>query len=155
MANGPIRALRVTPGGAINEVLLPSGSEGQLGVMREQIGCSMVEPVGLGPDLMMWCDEEGFLAAEPKLNLCATGIGASHGRVEQAYVRTTVFTGAAAGGVELDGLTEAQVEELRRECAHVIRLAVMYRLSRPGCTAVDEVRLVQGACVTDTGIGAR
>ena len=155
MANGPIRALRVTPGSAINEVLLPSGSEGQLGAMREQIGCSMVEPIGLGRELVMWCDEEGFLAAEPKLNLCATGVAAGHGRLEQPYVGTVVFTGAAVRGGELDGLTEAQVEGLRRECARVIRLAVMYRLSRPGCTAVDEVRLVQGACVTDIGIGAR
>lgn len=82
MANGPIRALRVTPGGAINEVVLPSGSGGQLGAIRKQIGCSMVDPVGLSPDLMMWRNEEGFLAAEPKLNLSATGVAAGHGRLD-------------------------------------------------------------------------
>lgn len=155
MANGRILALRVTPGGAINEVVLPSESGGQLGAVRVQLGWSMVELVGLGPDLMMWCDEDGFLAAEPKLKLCATGVAAGHGRLEQPYVGTAVFTGTAVGGGDLDRLTEQQAEDLRRECAQVIRVAAMCRLSRPGWTAVDEVRLVQGECVTDIEIGAR
>jgi hypothetical protein len=41
------------------------------------------------------------------------------------------------------------------ECAHVIRSVAMYRLSRPECSPVDEVRRVQGECVRDVGIGAR
>ena len=155
MANGPIRGLRVTPGGAINEVAFPPGSGGQLGAIREQIGCSMVEPVGLGPDLVMGCDEEEVLAAEPRLNLCATGVAARHGRLEQPYVGTVVFTGTAVGGGDLDGLSEQQAEDVRRECAHVIRSVAMARLSRPRCSLVDEVRLVQRGCVRDVGIGAR
>lgn len=65
------------------------------------------------------------------------------------------MTGRSVGGGDLDGLTEQQVEDLRRECAHVIRLAVMYGPSRPGCSPVDEIRLVQGEGLSDVGIGAR
>ena len=155
MANAPIGALRVTPGGANNEVALTSGSGGQLGAIRGQIGCSTVEPVGLGPELAMWCDEGELLAAEPKLNLCATGIAARHGRLEQPYVGTADFTGTAVGSGDLKGLSEQQAEDVRRECAHVIRSGAMLRFSRPGCSPVDEVRLVRGECVSDVGIGAR
>lgn len=37
MPNGPIRALRVTSGSAISEVVLPSGSGDQLAAIREQV----------------------------------------------------------------------------------------------------------------------
>lgn len=154
MANDPVRALYVSPGGAITDVTLPADAQGQFEAMRGRIGCALVEPVDLGDGLMMWCDEEGFLAAEPKLNLCATGVAAGRGRLEQPYVGTVVFTGATTPDGDLQGLTGQQAADLRRECERLVRVVAMHRISYPGQTAIDEVRLVQCEGV-EAGIGAR
>lgn len=154
MANDPVRAMCVSPGGAITEVTLPVDVQDQLDAMHRQIGCSLVEPVDLGDELTMWCDEEGFLVPEPQVNLCATGVAASHGRLEQPYVGTVVFTGATPPAGDLQGLTAQQAADLRRECEGVVRVVAMHRISYPGRTVIDDVRLAQCEGV-EAGIGAR
>ena len=155
MANDPIRAMRVTPAGAITDVTLPPDVHGQLGAMCQQIECSLVEPVGLGAGLTMWCDEEGLVTRTPVANLCATGIAARHGLCAQPYVGTVLFTGGSTAGGELRGLSDAQAADLRRECEHVVRFVVAQRIARPERGALAEVQLVQDEYSFELGISAR
>jgi hypothetical protein len=93
MVENSVRALRVTPRGVITDVWLPADTREQLTAMYQHLSCSLVELVRLGEELTMWCDEEGFLAARPKANLCAIGIAARHGSTGRPFVGTVLFTG--------------------------------------------------------------
>lgn len=155
MVNDPIRALRVTPGGAITDVTLPPDVLGQLEAMCQQTECSLVEPVDLGSELTMWCDEEGLVARTPVANLCATGIAARRGLSSQPYVGTVLFTGGPTDDGALSGLTEEQAAELRRECEDVVRFVVAQRIARPERGALTEVHLVQQEYPLELGMGAR
>jgi hypothetical protein len=155
MANESGRAVRVTPRGAISDVTLPPEVGGQLAAMRENLDCSLVQPVDLTSEVTMWCDEESLLAHSPEVNLCATGIAARHGLSAQPYVGTVLFTGACDEAGEICGLGEAQASELRRECMHVARYVMEQRLARPERGALAEVQLVQQEYPLELSVGTR
>lgn len=68
---------------------------GLLPHLYEQIGCSMVTPVGLGTNLTLWCDDEGLLAAAPQVNHLATKLCGLYGPLRSHLVGAVVLTGPA------------------------------------------------------------
>lgn len=154
MTDNTVRALRVTPRGEITDVCLPEG-HARLAAMYRQMNCESVEPVALASDLAMWCDEDGFHADRPVINLCATGVAARHGFTHQPYVGTVLFTGGAGRDGETLALTPQQALDLRHSCEATVRLAVMYRMGNPNRSAMDEVQAIQTECSSSIGLGAR
>jgi len=155
MPENTVRALRVSPRGELTDVLLPEDTRAQLAAMYRQMDCALVEPVSLSESLTMWCDEEGFLTARPEVNLCATGVAARRGITGQPYAGTVLFTGAADEQGRTGELSPHQALALRRECEHVIRLAVTQRMANPGSLPRDEVRSIQHECAPGIGGVAR
>lgn len=96
-----IRALRLTPDGRIRRVALETGGDGDhLDAMYREIGCDLVECVGLRHDLDLWVDEEGKLNDAWELNLAATALLHRHG-LRDVVAGTALLT----GGVDEDGNT--------------------------------------------------
>ncbi|MGH7919401.1 MAG: DUF3846 domain-containing protein [Candidatus Dormibacteraceae bacterium] len=110
----PIRALRLDPDGNLRRVALAADTEGShLRSMYQQIGCELVECVGLREDLDMWCDEEGKLNGSPP-NIGASLVLQRFG-IPDLIVGTALFTGGPdeeGGLTDLRGETAAEIDAM-------------------------------------------
>jgi hypothetical protein len=122
-----LTALRISEDGQISDVEIPSGDGWEtLHAMYREIGCRMVEAVGLGEGLVLWCDEDG--RAEGKgLNGCATLIAqhflAVEGRVlagDQNVIGTVLLT----GGPDEEGDTTGLSVDRRKDVISFLGRAV-------------------------------
>lgn len=114
--------VRVAKDGTAQRVPLVSEGRGGAGKMlREQIGCQLLEVVALDDRLDVWLDEEALMgvnfgdraAVRAELNAVATVVASRLGQIGQPLFGVAVFTGR--GNSETCGLDTAQlaaVEEL-------------------------------------------
>lgn len=109
-----IRALRLTTDGSIRSVRLEANEEGiHLDAMYREIGCDLVECVGLRDDLDLWVDEEGKLKDGWEPNLPATAILYRHGR-RDLVAGTALLTGGADRDGNTLGISDETAAEVRR-----------------------------------------
>ena len=109
-------ALVLHPGGEIIEVNLNPGRS-HLPLMREHIGCRLVDVVALTDRLDMWIDDEG-LYTQP-VNPYATALARHHGFVWQPYHGPVLLCSVDIDGNSSD-LTRDQVCGL---LAHLMDIA--------------------------------
>ena len=108
-----IPALRLTSDGDLRRVELEAGPDGDhLRSMYDQIGCDLVECVGLRDDLDMWVDEEGKLKDSWNLNLAATAVLQRHG-VPDLVAGTASLTGGADDEGNTRGISDETAAEIR------------------------------------------
>lgn len=109
-----INALRLTPDGDLCRVELEAGSDGDhLQSMYREIGCSLVECVGLRDDLDLWVDEEGKLKDGWEPNLPAIGLLHHHGR-RDLVAGTALLTGGADEEGNTLGISDETAAEVQR-----------------------------------------
>jgi len=101
-------ALVLHPDGTITEISFKAGGD-HLALMREHIGCSLVDCVALTSRIDMWIDEEG-LYAQP-VNLPATAFAAHHGFTWQSYHGPVILCSVDGEGDTVD-LTAGQLRAL-------------------------------------------
>jgi hypothetical protein len=87
----------------------------QLKTLQTAVG-GYVEPVALGPDLMMWVNEDGKMTRLP-FNQAATSIFIKHRGGSDYIVGQVVFTGGTDDDGNSLGLTEAQIQQLKTYAA--------------------------------------
>ena len=109
-----IPALRLTSDGDLRRIDLEAGPGGDhLRAMYDQIGCDLVECVGLRDGLDMWVDEEGKLKDSWNLNLAATAVLQRHG-VPDLVAGTALLTGGADEEGNTLGISDEAADEVRR-----------------------------------------
>jgi hypothetical protein len=109
-------ALVIHPDGKITEVnFQPDGNH--LALMREHLGCSLVDCVALTDQLDMWIDGEG-LYTQP-VNPVATALARHHGFTWQPYYGPALLCGVNADGNSID-LDTAQVRALLTQLRDVV-----------------------------------
>jgi hypothetical protein len=101
-------ALVIHPDGEIVEVNLKPGGD-HLALMREHMGCSLVDCVALTSRLDMWIDDEG-LYTQP-VNPVATALAAHHGFTWQKFHGPVLLCSVNAEGDSID-LSADQVRGL-------------------------------------------
>lgn len=105
-------ALIIHPDGNITEVHLEPGRN-HVAVMREHLGCSLVDCVALTDRLDMWIDDEG-LYTQP-VNPVATALARRHGLTWQPYHGPVLLCGVDADG----NSTDLDVAQARGVLAHL------------------------------------
>ncbi|MDR3080220.1 MAG: DUF3846 domain-containing protein [Streptomyces sp.] len=109
-----IPAIRLTPDGALAEVELEASASGDhLHSMYREIGCDLVECVGLREDLDLWIDEEGKLKDGWEVNLAATALLQRHG-IHDLVAATALLTGGADEDGNTLGISDQTAGEVRR-----------------------------------------
>jgi hypothetical protein len=101
-------ALVLHPDGEIVEINFKQGGD-HLALMREHIGCSLVDCVALTSRLDMWIDDEGLYTQRP--NPLATALAAHHGFTWQRYHGPVILCSADRAGGTID-LTRDQLRGL-------------------------------------------
>lgn len=109
-------ALVIHPDGEIIEVNLKPGAS-HLALMREHIGCSLVDCVALTSRLDMWIDDEG-LYTQP-VNPLATALAAHHGFTWRNYRGPVLLCSVDAEGDSVD-MTIDQVRGLLAQLADAV-----------------------------------
>ncbi|MGH7922783.1 MAG: DUF3846 domain-containing protein [Candidatus Dormibacteraceae bacterium] len=112
-----IKALRLTPDGGLGRVELEPGPDGShLNAMYGEIGCDLVDCVGLRGDLDLWLDDEGKLNQDWVVNPGASALLQSCG-IPDLVAGTALLTGGAdeeGNTLGISDETAAQVERLLR-----------------------------------------
>lgn len=126
-AREPIDAFVIGPLGGMRDVELHDHQGSYLTALYRLIGCRTVDVVALTDGVDMWLDEEGMLAADPDVNLPATGVAASFGLTHQPYFGTAVFTGGPDEEGNVTSLSATAAKELRRRAENVLRQVVIAR----------------------------
>lgn len=93
-------ALVVHPDGEIIDVNLNPDADNHLPLMREHLGCSLVDVVALTDRLDMWLDDEG-LYTQP-VNPVATALARHYGFVWQPYYGPVLLCGVDSEGASID-----------------------------------------------------
>lgn len=112
------KALRVLVDGTVEELDLDS-AEGSLRVLQmgvkfdENDVAPLVQPIDLSENETMWCHEEGKVLGHPWNDTGTILYGAKFGGRDY-IVGNIVFTGGVDDEGETMGLTEQQLEGLRR-----------------------------------------
>lgn len=101
-------ALVIHPDGTIVEVNLNAGAD-HLALMREHLGCRLIDVVALTSQLDMWIDDEG-LYTQP-VNPVATALAVHHGFTWQAFHGPVLLCGVNSDGDSVD-LDAAQMRGL-------------------------------------------
>lgn len=109
-------ALVIHPDGEIIEVNLQPGAD-HVALMRQYLGCSVIDCVALTDRLDMWVDDEG-LHTQP-VNPVATALARHHGRTWQPYHGPALLCRVDAGGDSVD-LDTAQVRALLTQLRDVV-----------------------------------
>lgn len=93
-------ALVIRPDGSIVDVQLEAGGD-RLEVMRELLGCRLVDVVALTDRLDMWLDDEGMFTRP--MNPVATALARRFGFVWQPYYGPVLLaaTDSAGGSADL------------------------------------------------------
>lgn len=92
-------ALVIHPDGSLVEINLNPGAD-HLALMREHLGCRLVDCVSLTNRIDMWIDDEG-LFTQP-LNGPATLLAHEFGLTWQPYHGPVLLCGVTAGGDSID-----------------------------------------------------
>jgi hypothetical protein len=92
-------ALVIHPDGEITEVNFRAASN-HLALMREHLGCSLVDCVTLTDQLDMWIDDEG-IGTQP-VNPVATALARHLGLSRQSYFGPVLLCGVDADGNSID-----------------------------------------------------
>lgn len=93
-------ALVIHPDGEIVEVNLKADADNHLALMREHLGCSLVDVVALTDQLDMWLDDEG-LYTQP-MNPVATALARHYGFVWQPYHGPVMLCSVDDEGASID-----------------------------------------------------
>jgi hypothetical protein len=89
--------------------------DNQLKTMQTAVG-GYIEAIKLAPDLVMWVNEDGKMNKLP-FNQAATSIFMKYGKGTDFIVGQVVFTGGVDSNGETDGISEAQIEQLKTYAA--------------------------------------
>lgn len=93
-------ALVVHPDGTVVDVNLKPDADNHLPLMREHIGCSLVDVVRLTEVLDMWIDDEGIYT-QP-VNPVATALARHYGFIWQPYHGPVLLCSVDAQGNSID-----------------------------------------------------
>jgi len=92
-------ALVIHPDGTVVEVNLNAGAD-HLALMREHLGCRLIDVVALTSQLDMWIDDEG-LYTQP-VNPVATALAVHHGFTWQVFHGPVLLCGVNSDGDSVD-----------------------------------------------------
>jgi hypothetical protein len=109
-----IKALRVRADGSLQRVDLEAGAEGDhLQSMYREIGCNLVDCVGLRADLDLWLDDEGKLKDNWEVNLAASALLQRHG-IPDLVAGTALLTGGADEEGYTLGISDETASDVER-----------------------------------------